>query len=172
MASQDWYFSRGREKLGPYPIDTLRQWVVDGLLLPQDHVWLSGWEQWYPATSVPELFDDAGQPVPPAPGAAPAPPPPPMPPLAPTPNLEDSAGMRMVLPVGRSGWAIAAGYLGLFSLLIFPAPIALIVSIVAIVDLRKHPDKHGMGRAVFGLVMGGLVTLPLAAMLIAWMLDL
>lgn len=68
----------------------------------------------------------------------------------------------MLLPVGRSGWAIAAGYLGLFSLIILPAPIALIVSIVAIRDIRQsrtwdHP-KHGMGRAIFGLVMGILGT--------------
>ena len=32
----------------------------------------------------------------------------------PTPRIGDDAGIRMLLPVGRSGWAIAAGYLGLF----------------------------------------------------------
>ena len=77
----------------------------------------------------------------------------------PTPTtLGDNTAARMLLPVGRSGWAIAAGYLGLFSLVVMPAPIALIVSIIAIIDIQKskgavHP-KHGMGRAVFGLIMG------------------
>ena len=73
-------------------------------------------------------------------------------------QLGDNAGVRMLLPVGRSGWAIAAGYLGLLSLTLFVAPFAVIVSIVAILDIQKsktaeHP-KHGLGRAIFGLIMG------------------
>jgi hypothetical protein len=84
------------------------------------------------------------------------------PPLPKPARFGDTAVERMLLPVGRSGWAIAAGYLGLFSLIVLPAPIALIVSIIAISDIRKsraavHP-KHGMGRAIFGLVMGILGT--------------
>ena len=82
----------------------------------------------------------------------------PAPNLPPSTPLGDKAAARMLLPVGRSGWAIAAGYLGLFSLVVLPAPIAFIVSIIAIIDIQKskgalHP-KHGMGRAVFGLIMG------------------
>jgi len=73
----------------------------------------------------------------------------------------------MLLPVGRSVWAIVAGYLGLFSLLVCPAPLALIVSIVAMVDLRNHPEKHGWGRTIFGLIMGILGTAALVAIGIA-----
>jgi hypothetical protein len=73
--------------------------------------------------------------------------------------------MRMLMPVGRSGWAIAAGYLGLFSFLIFPAPVSLFISVIAIRDIQKSAGtdslKHGMGRAIFGLVMGILGTLML-----------
>ena len=76
-------------------------------------------------------------------------------------DLGQDAGMRMLLPVGRSGYAIAAGYLGLFSLLIFPAPLALLFGIIAVVDIRKHPSKHGMGRAVFAIGMGTLGTVAL-----------
>ncbi|MBK1791240.1 hypothetical protein [Persicirhabdus sediminis] len=76
----------------------------------------------------------------------------------PTSNLGDQAGVRMLLPVGRSGWAIAAGYLGLLSLALFPAPLAFITSILAIQDINKSKRtgnrKHGMGRAFFGLLMG------------------
>lgn len=79
--------------------------------------------------------------------------------------LEDSPAMRMLLPVGRSGWAIAAGYLGLLAFLLYPAPIAVVISIVAISDLRTHRKKHGMGRAVFGLVMGILGTVGLVYLL-------
>jgi sugar phosphate permease len=70
------------------------------------------------------------------------------------PFIDDSAAMRMLLPIGRSGLAIAAGYLGLFAIILIPAPIALAVGIAAILHLRSHPEKHGMGRAVFGTVMG------------------
>jgi hypothetical protein len=84
-------------------------------------------------------------------------------PLAPSPTpavplTKHSAGMRMVLPVGRSGWAIAAGYLGLFAFIVYPAPLALIASLLAYRDFRRHPEKHGRGRATFGLIMGVLGT--------------
>lgn len=81
-------------------------------------------------------------------------------------GIGDDALLRMMIPVGRSGWAIAAGYAGLFSLLFVCAPISLILGIIAIVDLRKHPEKHGWGRAIFGLVMGAIFSLILVAMLL------
>jgi hypothetical protein len=91
---------------------------------------------------------------------------PPMP-----PDMGESAAIRMLLPVGRSFWAIAAGYMGLFSLIFFPAPIAIILGILAIRDIRKNPHKHGMGRAIFGLVMGIIFTIPLIIMIIALFME-
>lgn len=79
-----------------------------------------------------------------------------------TSELADSAGMRWILPVGRSGLAIAAGYAGLFTLLLVPAPLALLLGVLAVRDLKRHPKKHGMGRAVFAIVMGVLGTTALA----------
>jgi len=76
--------------------------------------------------------------------------------------LGDNSIMRIVLPVGRSLWAIAAGYVGLFSVLLVPAPLALLLGVVAIVDIKRHPKKHGMGRAIFAVVMGVLFTVLLA----------
>jgi hypothetical protein len=73
----------------------------------------------------------------------------------------DDAGMRMLLPVGRSGWAIAAGYLGLISVLLLPGPLAVICAILAMVHIKKNPELHGMGRAIFGLVVGSLGTIAL-----------
>jgi hypothetical protein len=81
------------------------------------------------------------------------------PPLPRTGDIGQDAGMRMLLPVGRSPWAIAAGYAGLFAFIIFPAPLALVLGIMAIIDIKKHPDRHGMGRAIFGLVAGILGTI-------------
>ena len=73
-------------------------------------------------------------------------------------RLGDDPTIRALLPVGRSPWAIWAGYLGLFSLLVFPAPLALVTGLVAVWDIRRNPERHGMGRAVFAIVMGGAIT--------------
>jgi len=80
------------------------------------------------------------------------------------PFIEDSALLRMVVPIGRSWLAIAAGYLGLFAIVLIPAPLALSVGVLAVLDLRRHPQKHGMGRAIFGIVMGVLGTAGLVLM--------
>lgn len=66
---------------------------------------------------------------------------------------------RMLIPIGRSGWAIAAGYMGLLSLIPFFGIFALILGLVALNDIKKHPDKHGKGRAWFGVVMGIIATI-------------
>jgi len=70
------------------------------------------------------------------------------------PDLGDSARMRWLMPVGRSGWAIAAGYLGLFSILYLPAPFAIFCGVMGVRSIRRDPQKHGIVRAVFGIVMG------------------
>lgn len=80
--------------------------------------------------------------------------------------------MRILLPVGRSGWAIAAGYAGLFSVILIGAPFALIFGLLAVRDIRKSRatgrPKYGMGRAVFGIVMGSLM---IALALLPFLLD-
>jgi hypothetical protein len=65
-------------------------------------------------------------------------------------------------------WAIAAGYLGLVSVLCLPGPFALICGILAIREMKQNPKKHGMGRAIFGIVMGSLGT----AVLLIWLVAL
>src|SRR5262245_54304827 len=78
-------------------------------------------------------------------------------PLRPRPVDDDAAESsvaRAILPIGRSGWAIAAGYLGLFAVLPIFCLIALGVGIWAMRDLRRHPHKGGRGRAIFAIIMG------------------
>lgn len=119
------------------------------------------------------VCNHCGKPLAPAsePNAGPVPPaPPPLPPVVPPPppghaqrqDLGDSPGMGLILPVNVSGWAIASGYLGLFSVLALPAPLAVITGILAVMDLKKHPNKRGWVRAIVGLVLGGLGTIVLA----------
>jgi uncharacterized RDD family membrane protein YckC len=86
----------------------------------------------------------------------------------PLPPLPVSAGVRSsdwLLPTGRSGWAIAAGYLGLFSLLLVPAPFALGAGVLGLRDIRRNPRLGGRGRAIFGIVMGSLFSIALVGML-------
>ena len=82
-------------------------------------------------------------------------------------SIEDDPGMRILLPVGRSPYAIAAGYAGLFAVIPLFAPIALVLGILAIRHIKRNPKLRGLGRAWFGLVMGALGTLLLALFVVA-----
>jgi Domain of unknown function (DUF4190) len=83
-------------------------------------------------------------------------------------DIGQDAGMRMLLPVGLTGWAIASGYLGLISVLLIPAPFALLTGILAIITIRRNPKKHGMGRAIFGIIMGTIFTIALGFALVGF----
>ena len=89
----------------------------------------------------------------------------PAPAFRPRADIGDDPAIRMLIPVGRSGLAIAAGYAGLIPCL---GPVAILLGILAIRDLKKNPDKHGMGRAIFGVVMGSIFTL----LIIPWLIWL
>ena len=142
------YVSRNGQQFGPFTPQQVWSGVATGHLFPNDMACPAGGSAWQPLASLVAL--------PPA-GAA--------------RDIRQDAGMRLILPVGRSGWAIAAGYLGLFAFVILPAPVALIISIVAIADIRKHRNdpspRHGMGRAIFGLIMGILGTAALVLIVVA-----
>jgi hypothetical protein len=162
-----WYYAHANQQRGPVDDGVFRAMAVRGEIARTDLVWKAGMAQWAPASSVSGLFPEPvlGQP-------------PPIPPpmvgyyTPPPPDIGQDPKMRMLLPVGRSGLSIAAGYLGLFSLIPIFAPVAIIVSLLAIRELRRKRHLHGMGRAVFGLIMGivmtgvviiGIVTVSLGA---------
>lgn len=74
-----------------------------------------------------------------------------------TPSLKKTDSFCASLaPVGRSGFAIAAGYLALFSVTIIAAPFALLFGILALRDIKKNVWKRGKGRAWFGIIMGAI----------------
>lgn len=80
------------------------------------------------------------------------------------PKLREAASVpddldRFLMPTGRPASAIAAGYLGLFSLLPFVGLVAILVSLLALRTLKRNPHLLGRGRAWFGLVMGTVMTL-------------
>lgn len=73
--------------------------------------------------------------------------------------LEEIPNIKMILPINRTGLAIVAGYMGLFSLLPFVGIVSIIIGVIAIIQLKKHPEKLGRGRAWFGIIMGVITTL-------------
>jgi hypothetical protein len=72
-------------------------------------------------------------------------------------SAEDEA-IKWLVPLGRSGWAIAAGYLGLLSCFPFVGLLfgigAVITGILALQEISRTPKLGGKGRALFGIVMG------------------
>ena len=84
-----------------------------------------------------------------------------------TQSVENDPAMRVLIPVGRSGFAIVAGYLGLVSVLGFPAPFALLFGILALRDIKQHPEKGGKGRAIFAIVMGAVFSILLVVAIFA-----
>src|SRR5262249_5744379 len=89
---------------------------------------------------------------------------------------DPSGAARAAMMVGPGGplrpvpassrLATAAAVAGGLSILVCPAPLALVLGIVALVNLRAHPERGGRGRAWFGTIMGGVFSALLAVALI------
>jgi hypothetical protein len=104
-------------------------------------VWRPGMAEWLAAINVPEVA--AFMTLPP-PGTA---------------RASVDPALKFVLPIGRSVWAIAAGYLALFSLALPFGPFALVCGLMGLREIRRNPGLGGRGRAWFGIVLGTLNTL-------------
>jgi hypothetical protein len=75
--------------------------------------------------------------------------------------------LRAILPVGRTALSIVAGYLAFTTIFCVPSPIVLGIGIWALVDLKKKPGMHGMGRAIFAIVTGAIGTIAMLVWLVA-----
>jgi len=91
------------------------------------------------------------------------------------PRDRPDAVERALLPVGRPASAIAAGYLALFGVVpVFGLPfslLALVFGILALQKINRDPDLSGKGRAWFGIILGGLMTVLSVLLLIVSVLD-
>ncbi len=77
------------------------------------------------------------------------------------PTAERPDPLHWVVPVGRRGWAIAAGYVAIVAAFCWLlAPIALGMGIWALVDINRH-GGNGKGRAWFAVAVGGVGSLLL-----------
>jgi hypothetical protein len=64
-------------------------------------------------------------------------------------NDANKQAVRLLLPVDRSGYAITAGYLGLFSLALPVGLFAIIFGYLALIDISKNPEKCGQRSRSF-----------------------
>jgi hypothetical protein len=81
------------------------------------------------------------------------------------------AAIESAASSGPPGMAQAAFVSGWLSIFLCPAPVAVVLGILGIVDVRRAPGRIGMGRSVFGLVAGLLGSVGLVAALISGFLS-
>ena len=74
-------------------------------------------------------------------------------------QIEDE--LKLVLPMATPFTAIIAGYLGLLSLLLIPAPFAVIFGVVGLVQIQRRERSYGKVRCWVGILLGGAGTLLL-----------
>lgn len=131
-----WFYRVGESQIGPVPMMELQRLMGTGQIGPSVALWKEGMAGWVPASQVPALMPAEG-------------------------------GLQFLVPTGRtSGLALTAGYLGIFGFFFPPlAPVALVLGILGVRDLKRHREKNGWGRAITGIVLGGLLTLGLLFLL-------
>jgi GYF domain 2 len=145
MPPGGWYWGVGGQRNGPVTLPELQQLVRTGQLGPTALVWADGMPGWVQAGTLPVLF----------------------------PQGTPDAGLGLLLPTGpQSGLSIAAGYLGLIGLLIpIAGPLGILFGILGLRDVKKHPEKAGFGRALTGIIAGGLVSLIWLLVIVAAILG-
>jgi sugar phosphate permease len=84
-------------------------------------------------------------------------------------NESERRLVSFIVPINTNWIAVLAGYLGLLSIILIPAPISVIVSLIALKKLKNNPGQYGKGRAWFGLIMGLIGTSVLAFFYISTM---
>ncbi|HEY1586378.1 MAG TPA: DUF4339 domain-containing protein [Polyangia bacterium] len=123
-----WFYEADGERRGPFTLEQMKALVAAGGIRRPTRVWRPGADE----TTLTRAGDFLAE-------------------LTPPPK--DDAALAYILPVGRSGWAIAAGYVGLMSLLPMVSYAGIAVSAIAAWQLKRHPEKRGWGRVITGFAI-------------------
>lgn len=74
--------------------------------------------------------------------------------------------LHWVLPLGRTWQSVAAGYVALVALVVWPlGPLAVALGVTGIQAARRT-GRHGRGRAWFAVVVGVLSTVAMLGLLV------
>src|SRR5262249_54253762 len=75
-------------------------------------------------------------------------------------NGSGEEAVKWLIPIGRSGWAVASGYLGLLACFPYVGLLfgicAVITGWLALRHAKRNPKMGGRGRAIFGIVLGSV----------------
>ena len=82
----------------------------------------------------------------------------------------DRTGMSFIGPFGQSNWAITAGYLGLFSLCLWP--LGFFAAVAAYKALSRRRTGVGMLRIITGFVGGAVGICVSLVILVAFIMSL
>lgn len=145
---------------GPASVSVLKEWAAQGAVLPTTLLKNVSTGETCPAASLvgvvatqavqapPPLKSPASDNLPPV-GAYPR--------ASHEKQAENYGALDMLVPIRADIFAVAAGYFGLFSLVVVGAPFAIIFGVIALRRIKHHPERTGKGRAWFGIIMGSLV---------------
>jgi len=148
---REWYYAGPAGRAGPVQQEEFEAKIESGEVKPDTLVWTAPMGSWSRADYIVELQPLLATKVALAPPTVPGP-------MYIPPTQAVDAGTAMLLPLGRAPWAIAAGYLGLVSILGLPAPFAILTGVLALRAIKRNPELRGRGRAWFGIIMGTLGT--------------
>lgn len=155
-----WLSDPGGTPQGPYPLSQVQAFAAAGRVGPQTMACPEGAAEWAPIASILGGAASGPPPAPPAPlpssGAAPGP-----------PSAEEQA-LGFMVPIGADPMAIAASYLGLFGLLLFPLGIlALVLGILAYRRRARYPQSANTVRCIVSIALGALGTaIPLVVLVV------
>ena len=177
------YIEREGASLGPVPHAALERFIADGERYRLRNT--REWQVWQrPVVSAPldevepaplaeTIADDVAVELDvPVAFEPPSPPPPPVdasafPPAWTQPIVEDQASAEPVeAKPPRSSIAAIAGYLGIFSIVPVVGLLAMLAGLLAVRDIRRHPQKQGIGRARFAIAVGAVLSIVWAALFV------
>lgn len=133
-----WYWGGAEDKRGPLTLSQLQELARAGQVTHLTPVWNEALLDWLPAGQVRVLYDAAG--------------------IAVGRPVDRSLGL--VIPVGpQSALSIGAGYGALISIAVpVLGVVAVALGFAGLRDLKRHPEKRGRGRALTGIILGGVTT--------------
>jgi hypothetical protein len=157
-----------RNPIGPFEDRELRRLAEEGKLAPSDMVCDTEGGGWVAASAArPNYFRSVAS----TPSSAPPPPPPPLiqqrQSLPPQPAGQVDPALGVLVPLGVDPMALIAGYVGLFSIVLVPAPVALLLGLMALGRLKADPKARGAGRAWFAVIAGAIGSIGLLFLIVA-----
>jgi hypothetical protein len=134
-----------QKEYGPITADQLRQWISEGRINANTKVQAEGSGVWKTVSELPEF----GLTLPPPPPSG--------------PKYAPGGPISMGPPPEKTNmlavWSMICGIVGVFCCQIIIGPLALILGIVGLSQIKKNPHEKGSGMAITGIILGILALL-------------